>query len=49
MKNYINQAIGRIQLAVGQKRTVFGLLFLLSGILLTSCEDVIDVKLSDET
>lgn len=48
MKNYINQAIGRIQLAVGQKRTVFGLLFLLSGILLTSCEDVIDVKLSDE-
>ena len=48
MKNYINQAIGRIQLTVGQKRTVFGLLFLLSGILLTSCEDVIDVKLSDE-
>jgi hypothetical protein len=48
MKNYINQATGRRKLATGKKRTVFGLLFLLSSILFTSCEDVIDVKLSDE-
>lgn len=48
MKNYINQETGLRKLATGKKRTFFGLLFLFSSILFTSCEDVIDVKLSDE-
>lgn len=52
MKNYINQLTSRRQLVTGKKRTALSLLpsvlLLISSIFLTSCEDVIDVKLSDE-
>lgn len=48
MKRHIKQAIGVWLLATGKKAPFFGLLFLLSSIIFTSCEDVIDVKLSDE-
>jgi hypothetical protein len=59
MKNDIKYATSFWQLATGKKTPSFGLQtsvslllflsFLLSSILFTSCEDVINVKLSDET
>ena len=48
MKRHITQATGGWLLAVGKKTPFFGILLLLSSIIFTSCEDVIDVKLSDE-
>ncbi len=48
MKRHIKQATGNWQLAIGKKAPLFVLLLLISPIFFTSCEDVIDVKLSDE-
>lgn len=48
MKRHIKQAIGNWQLAIGKKAPLFALLLLISPIFFTSCEDVIDVKLSEE-
>jgi hypothetical protein len=48
MKRHIKQTTGNWQLAIGKKAPLFVLLLLISPIFFTSCEDVIDVKLSEE-
>lgn len=52
MKNNIEKATGYRLWATGKKTSCFGLIFLisflLSTVLFTSCEDVIDVKLNEE-
>lgn len=48
MKRHIKQTTDNWQLAIGKKAPLFALLLLISPIFFTSCEDVIDVKLSEE-